>query len=211
LARRARKYGFIKLEPSRSSGITPPSMGISRRAPDRKSGALEILEGSSWASDQASCQTPGLATAAETATRLRPRGAGRSGTHARLRPSACLLSWEDGDAKGRGGRAGTGGRWLRIWRLSWTFAVITRVRSGGRGRSRMGWRGSTPGRPAALAPDRSGFQPEHRSPGLESLRWPRRRVPTLVRRPDFPPLSLRGRQAARGGAQQAGTPSDGWG
>jgi hypothetical protein len=53
----------------------------------------------------------------ETATRLRPCGAGRPGTDARIRPSTCPLSRADRDAKGWGGQAGTGGRWLRIWRL----------------------------------------------------------------------------------------------
>jgi hypothetical protein len=38
--------------------------------------------------------------------------------------------------RGQRGRTGTGGRWLRIWRSSWTPATITCARSGGRGRSR---------------------------------------------------------------------------
>ena len=87
------------------------------RSTRRKIWCSRISEGVPQASDQAVARHRVWQRWPETATRLRPCGAGQAGTDARLRPAAWPLSWEDRDAEGQRGWAGTGGRWLRIWRL----------------------------------------------------------------------------------------------
>jgi hypothetical protein len=102
--------------PQRGSGpVGPPTQRPRWPALERwqehqtKIWCSRISEGVPQASDQAVARHRVWQRWPETATRLRPCGAGQAWTDARLRPAAWPLSWEDRDAQGQRGRAGTGG------------------------------------------------------------------------------------------------------